>query len=351
MTVRKVTPQKNGCKYIFDVYYEKDGEKIRYRSKAYRTIRERKQGEREFYDSLSGHTINDIIDLYITVTGKRWKMSTRETNERRLSHLRKLYGDKTLCGLTEGDLTGFYDYLDKLVKEEKNGHRRPYSAYYKNQVITYFKAINHFREMYLNESSPIVGMMQYYKVPTTHRISFWTEEQFKAFISCVDDIEYKCFFTFLYYTGVRRGEALALTFEDVDYVKRTISITKAWNKKDFRDISPKTPSSVRTIPICNQAFESILTMKEHHRKGRIFSGDHPLPPVSMDRHKKDAIEKSGVPYIRTHDFRHSFVSLMINRGANISMVSQYVGHSSTQTTLDVYAHFFPETLKSVIDSL
>lgn len=350
MTVRKITPQKNGCKYIFDVYVEKDGDRKRYRSKAYKTIRERKQAEREYYKGLDGHTFNDIIDLYITTTGKRWKKSTRETNERRLSHIRKLYGDKTPSGLTEGDLRGFYDYLDKLVKVDKNGLRRPYSAYYKNQVITYFKAVCNYAELYLNEKSMIPKMIQYYPKPRQQKMSFWTEEQFKAFISCVDDIEYRCFFTFLYYTGLRRGEALALTFDDVDFNRHTISITKAWNKKDFADISPKTKSSVRTIPICDKAYDCILQMKEHH-SGRIFSGDRPLAPVNIDRKKKDAIERSGVPYIRIHDFRHSFVSLMINRGRNISMVSQYVGHASTQTTLDVYAHFFPETLKSVIDSL
>ena len=57
---------------------------------------------------------------------------------------------------------------------------------------------------------------------------------------------------------------------------------------------------------------------------------------------------SGVKYIRTHDFRHSCASLLINSGANVTMVARYLGHSQIDETLNTYSHMFPSALNNVI---
>ena len=353
MTVRKVNRQKNGGKYIFDTYYnDSDGTRKRYRSKAFRTQSERKQAERDFFNRLESpeHTINEIIDLYIETKGRHWKLSTLESNTNKLSHIRKYFGNKRLSELTEDNYRRFLSYLDRLSKSEQNGLKMPYSNRYKNNVLIYMKAITKFAELYLNESSKIPFMFDSYRVEPV-QISFLTEEQFNEFIQCVDDVRFRALFTFLFYVGCRRGEALRLRFEDVDIQKRTVSITKRWNKLDKKDISPKTKSSIRTIPICDKALQSVLEMKRYYGKGRIFGGEKPLTCASIERRKDRAIEKSGVPYIRIHDFRHSFISMMLEKGANMPMVRAYVGHSSVKTTLDVYSHFSARSLQNLIDKM
>lgn len=353
MTVRKIKEQKNGGKYIFDTYYDADGQRKRYRSKAFRTIGERKQAERDFFNHLENpeHTIRQIVDLYVSTKGREWKLSTRESNCNKLSHICDYMGNKRLSDLTESDYRGFLNYLDRLYVPNKKAVRTHYSSRYKNNVLIYMKAITKFAKLYYNESSNIPFMFGNYRMDEPSKMNFLTETQFEKFIEYVDDVRFKHLYTFLFYVGCRRGEALRLRFEDVNFSKRTITISKAWNKLDKADISPKTKSSVRTIPICDKAMQSILRMKSLYKKGRVFGGDKPLSCASIERYKDRAIEKSGVPYIRVHDLRHSFISMMLEKGANMTMVSAYVGHSSVTTTLDIYSHYSEGSLRSVIDLL
>ena len=351
MTVRKIKEQKNGGKYIFDTYYDINGERKRHRSGAYRTINERKQAEREFFNHLENpdHTIRQIVDRYVSTKGRQWKLSTRESNCNKLSHICDYLGDKTLSELTESDYRGFLNYLDRLYVPNKKAVRTHYSSRYKNNVLIYMKAITKFASLYYNETSNIPFMFGNYRIENTKKMNFLTEQQFQKFIDCVEDIRYKSLYTFLFYVGCRRGEALRLRFSDVNYDKKTITISKAYNKLDKADISPKTKSSVRTIPVCDKAMQSILTMKSLYKRGRIFGGEKPLSCASIERYKDRAIEKSGVPYIRIHDLRHSFISMMLEKGANMTMVSAYVGHSSVTTTLDIYAHYSEGSLRQIID--
>lgn len=353
MTVRKIEPLKNGCKYIFDVYYYKDGEKKRYRSKAFRTIAETKDAEREFLNHQESpyHTIREIVGLYISSHKNQWKLSTLETNTRRMSHICDYMGDKTLSDLTQGDLTGFCNYLDKLCNPHKKPRRVPYSARYKNQVITYFKAVCKYAETYLGESSRVASMLQPYRLESKPTMQFLTDDQFEEFIQYVDSPPHRALLTFLFNVGCRRGEALRLRFDDVDFNTRTISITKAWNKLDLKDISPKTKSSVRTIPINKKAFECVLKMKDLYHTGRVFGGKKPLSPVSIDRARDSALAHCNIPHFRIHDLRHSFISNALMKGMPVTMVRKYVGHSSIKTTLDTYAHFTDKSLRNFIDSL
>lgn len=354
MTVRKIKEQKNKGKYIFDTYYDdKNGERKRYRSKAYRTINERKEAERRFFNRLesSDHTIREIIDLYVDTKGREWKLSTKESVCDKLSHICEYLGDKTLPELTENDYRAFLNHLDRLYVPNKTSVRKHYSSRYKNNVMIYMKALCKFAETYLDETSKVPFMFGNYRLDDTKKMNYLTEDQFRQFIACVEDDRFRHLFTFLFYTGCRRGEALRLRFDDVDYQRHTVSITKAWNKCDKADISPKTKTSVRTIPICDKAMQSVLRMKTIYHKGRIFGGDKPLSPTEIERQKNKAIEVSGVPYIRTHDLRHSFVSLLLEKGANMTMVSRYVGHSSVTTTLDIYSHYSEASLSQIIDHI
>lgn len=60
---------------------------------------------------------------------------------------------------------------------------------------------------------------------------FWTEDEFKQFISNVDNELYKLYFSFLYLTGCRKGESLALTWNDIDYIRQEVRISKSLNRK------------------------------------------------------------------------------------------------------------------------
>ena len=120
-----------------------------------------------------------------------------------------------------------------------------------------------------------------------------------------------------------------------------------------------TATSNRKIPICDDLYDS---MKEYYNSVKQFKnfneefycfgedkGITPIPYSTARRRKVVVAERAGVKEIRLHDFRHSCASLLINSGANISVVSKYLGNSDINETLNTYSHMFDSALNSVVN--
>ena len=90
-------------------------------------------------------------------------------------------------------------------------------------------------------------------------------------------------------------------------------------------------------------------------KNYFVAGDaFPISSNTLADHKNTNCEKAGVKQIKLHDFRHSCASLLINKGANIQVVTKYLGHTKIEETLKTYSHLFISTLAetiNVIDTL
>lgn len=121
----------------------------------------------------------------------------------------------------------------------------------------------------------------------------------------------------------------------------------------------KTASSNRKIPICDdlydsmkEYYDSLKQYKNFNNEFFCFGNDYGITPIShpqAQRRKKVVAEKVGIKEIRLHDFRHSCASLLINSGAQVTMVSKYLGHSGMNETLNTYSHMFDSALDSVVD--
>lgn len=165
-------------------------------------------------------------------------------------------------------------------------------------------------------------------------------------------------------TGLRRGELLALRWQDVDlqaglvHVKRTLARVKNHNAPDGTpktrlDIhDPKTALSKRTVPIppgcvdalkhhkARQAEERLKLGQTFEDHGLVFCGleGEPRDPTEFTRHFGRVLKKAGVPAIRLHDARHTFTTLMLELGESPKTVQTMLGHSSVAITLDIYSH-------------
>lgn len=346
---------KEGKKYFYDVYYDKK----RYRSKLFSTKSEAKKAERDFLERLekglssNDYTFNDVIDKYIAHKKRVWKKSTEETTVDILNHIRYKLGKIKVRELTTKQYEAFLDYIDNLSTVSKHSGKlikKPYSVRYKNRVLMYVKSVCDYAKKHLRVSTDIPWMYDNWKDNSQKKMQVLTVAEFDSFLQYVSG-DYKSFFTFLFYTGCRRGEALALTFEDVDFQSRTIRINKSFSKVENKPVSTKTKSSIRTIPVSSKAFQAVEEMYSKYHKGYIFGGKKPLGFSSIERHKNRALDKAGLPRIRVHDLRHSFITMMINKGADIATVSRYVGHSSIKQTLDTYTHYYENKMKEVINIL
>lgn len=221
-----------------------------------------------------------------------------------------------------------------------------YSHGYKNALRSVLSSILKFGHKYYQTENPMPDTDGFRNTDSKKEMLFWTPEEFSQFISVVDDEKYRLLFRTLYICGCRKGEALALTWDDIDQGKRTIRINKnATNKgseKGMTITTPKNNSSNRIIPIPEHLCADLLAFRGSSTGTQfIFGSDSPLSFNSVDHAFSKYIKLSGVKGIRIHDLRHSCASLLISQGVSIVGVSKRLGHTNTEQTLNTYAHLLP----------
>lgn len=156
---------------------------------------------------------------------------------------------------------------------------------------------------------------------------------------------------------MRLGEVLALNWNDIDFSRNIITVSKSvYFKKGVSYISPpKTKASIRQIGI-NSKLMNELEVWQHKQYELLkqFSNDEctdlqlfqssPVP-ITKDRIEKyyhDLLKRNSNPKkIRIHDLRHSHASLLINQGEDYLVVKERLGHASITSTIDTYSHLYP----------
>lgn len=352
-------PSKDGKKYYFDVYYDIEGRKKRYRSKLYLTKAEAKKAERLFLQSehVTEYTFNEIIDSYIEFKKKNWKQSTYRAYNDIFNHIRYKLGSVYVSELTKAQYEAFLKYLDnlyKVVKRRGKPVKIRYSVRYKNTIVRRVKTICRYAELHYNVKTRIPFLYDSWKQDNKDTKVVITPESLQKLTSCVAQTPYRNLLIFLFYTGCRRGEALALQFKDVDFENKTINIYKSYSIIDKKTISPKTTSSIRTIPLSAKAYEAVLAMREYYGyvpSYYVFGGKRTLPCSSIERIKNKALRDAKLPHMRIHDFRHSFITMMVSKNADIGALAHYVGHASVKQTLDTYTHFYEDKVKAMVEDI
>ena len=186
----------------------------------------------------------------------------------------------------------------------------------------------------------------------TEEMQFWTLGEYLLFADAImeEPFFYYCF-EVLYWTGIREGELLALTYDDFDFVNKTISITKTYQVVKGKEIigPPKTSKGIRIVNMPDRLCDEMKDYFEMcYDKGsnRAFATSKHSLKKAMRRGAKEA----GVKEIRIHDLRHSHISLLISLGFSPVEIAKRVGHESITITLR-YAHMFPSAQKDMMDKL
>ena len=138
-------------------------------------------------------------------------------------------------------------------------------------------------------------------------------------------------FIFTLNTGVRIGESLALSWNDIDFKNKTILINKAYNQTTKTITIPKTNSSFRIIPLFKHVEKLLLSM---NRKGDLIF-DININSI------KTALQNITRIYnikVSPHMLRHTFATKCLEHNVNSKVVQEWLGHNSIQTTQDLYQH-------------
>ena len=229
----------------------------------------------------------------------------------------------------------------------------------KNLTLSLLRSIARFGSDYYNLPNNAKIVKKISSNTDDHvEMKVWTNEEFELFIKHVDNYLYKAFFTFLFRTGVRRGEAKALLKSDVD--GDVVSIEKSMRSNINGNKPLKTLSSRRKVRLDKQTLDTIKPLLEMPGP-YLFGNEEPVGNSTVQRHFASGIvdcnkvlsQTKGplIPAIRIHDLRHSHATILINKGANIVAVSKRLGHSDISMTLKVYTHLLKETEDMLIQIL
>jgi integrase len=182
-------------------------------------------------------------------------------------------------------------------------------------------------------------------------------EDVPNFLEAAAQTPYHALFYTLLFTGMRRGEALALRWKSVDLMLLSLSVVETAYKLEgsYKVKEPKTAHSQRQITLP----PSLALVLHEHKAGQMqhrallgrplndydfvfaHSDGTPLDPSTVSHAFANVVRKAGLPPIRLHDLRHTHATLMLKAGVHPKIVSERLGHSSIRVTLDTYSHVMP----------
>lgn len=149
-------------------------------------------------------------------------------------------------------------------------------------------------------------------------------------------------------TGMRRGELIALDWQDVDLERRLVTVRRSFVAGV---IGPTKSNRERRVPLSASALAR-LTRRLPRRSGLVFSraDGAPVAHKSMEGGLRRATARAGIRYVSWHVLRHTFASQLASEGVPIPTVKELLGHSSITTTM-LYAHLAPTALRDAVDQL
>lgn len=297
------------------------------------------------YIQNSNQSLADWMNRYRDIRSKRWKISTlTHYNESINNHVIPLIGHNKLTKLT--NLIIQEEFVDELLDK---GLKK---ATIRNILRILNAALNYAVKTEILKRNPITEL-NFDEAKEVERDQYYSEEELNDFLSAVkqDGSPTRiALFTLLAMTGMRRGEAMALYWSDIDFVEKTISITKTRDRYGERD--PKTKRSIRKVHI-NDVLATELkvyynwTVKEKWKRSIepkngdvVFITVKGLRPIA-DCYTKDAMahisNKYHIRRIKTHGLRHTFASILLSRNVPLITVAEMLG-DHPNTVNNIYAH-------------
>jgi integrase len=267
-------------------------------------------------------------------SGDRYKPSAIRAYERAVRRILPDYGARKLSDLGRVDLQDFADRLgaEGLDASTVRNAIMPLRAIYRRAVSRGEVALNPTTRL---ELPAVRG--------TRDRIA--SPREAGELLDALPQRERALWATALY-GGLRRGELMALRWEDIDLAGGVIRVERSWDQ--FAGvIEPKSQAGRRSVPIA-VALRDLLVERKlacSWSEGLAFgrSATVPFSDTGIAKRAQRAWAGAKLQPITMHECRHTFASLMIAAGVNAKALSTYLGHATISITLDRYGHLWPGT--------
>lgn len=355
-------PTKDGRIYFFRIKYRDIlGVSHDYTSPKYKTQKEAVNEEALYRINIgakksitSNITIGQAFEEYFAKHSQKVKKQTALKILNLYEHIKKFKNIKI------NDIT--LNIVNAIKKELADN--KTLGTIRKNRILGLLKICIKYANKYYNSSAECLKFFDNFVDVNSQKkeMDFFTYEEYQKFDSVIDKHNWHTFFEILYFMGLRQGECQALTWQDINFEKKMISITKTLTSKikgvNWTISAPKTKNSTRILPMPNNVLNDLKSIKnevsqltDYSNEWFVFGNSIPFKETTIANYKNNYCQLAKVKQIRVHDFRHSCASFLISQGASITLVSKYLGHSKVSITLDIYSHFYKSELENIVERI
>ncbi len=339
--------------YVQFRYVDWTGKRCQKMKRGFDTKKEAEQWERQFKLKEKADLdmrFSEFWKLYEADMKPRLKLNTWLSKEHIVkTKILPYFGKKKMCEITARDVITWQNQLRTMIGR----YGKPYAPTYQKTIHAALSSIfNHamrYYELSGNPANKAGGM----GAEESKEMLFWTKEEYLKFAEAVMDKPLFYYaFELLYWCGIREGELLALTPDDFDFEKKTLRISKSYQRLQGKDVvtTPKTKKSNRVITmpdfLCEEMKDCLKMFYHIGKHSRIFQ----FTKYGLYHEMVRGSEAAGVQKIRVHDLRHSHISLLVDMGFTAKAIGDRVGHESEHIT-NHYTHLFPSRQTEMADRL
>lgn len=374
--IKKYTTKNGETRYLFQTYLGIDpltGKERRTTRRGFKTMKEAKQAERNLLldveenglpsnqsDGFQDPTFEELASLWLenykttvkpstfeNVKSKVEKMTEEHFKELKLKKITVAYCQKVVIELSESYV--LYNHYLSVI----------------NRIFKYAVLMD------ILDSNPFDKVIKPKSRQTQRKGNFLTKEELREFLKLAQTATLSYFSPLVHlmsYTGLRQGEALALKWSDIDFENKKITVDKtAVRIKEKQTLqTPKTKNSKRVISIDPTTLSILKSWKKdqikiYFKNGKHFEGDDNF---IFTNERADWVQiHNFIPYfkrfvtdhklkpITPHGLRHTHASLLFSAGVEPKNISDRLGHSTVQITLDLYTHITEEQRTDTVEKL
>ena len=374
--IKKYTTKNGETRYLFQTYLGIDpltGKERRTTRRGFKTMKEAKQAERNLLfdveenglpsnqsDGFQDPTFEELASLWLENYKTTVKPSTFENVKSKVEKMtEEHFKELKLKKITVA-------YCQKVVIELSKSY-----VLYNHYLSVINRIFKYAVLMDILDSNPFDKVIKPKSRQTQRKGNFLTKEELKEFLKLAQNTTLSYFFPLVHlmsYTGLRQGEALALKWSDIDFENKKITVNKTATRiKEKQTLqTPKTKNSKRVISIDSATLSILRSWKKdqikiYFKNGKHFEGDENFIFTNQQgewvhihnfiRYFKRFIADHKLKQITPHGLRHTHASLLFSAGVEPKNISDRLGHSTVQITLDLYTHITEEQRTDTVDKL
>ena len=374
--IKKYTTKNGETRYLFQTYLGIDpitNKERRTTRRGFKTIKEAKQAERNLLldveenglpsnqsDGFQDPTFEELAQLWLENYKTTVKPSTFENVKSKVEKMtEEHFKELKLKKITVA-------YCQRVVIELSKTY-----VLYNHYLSVINRIFKYAVLMDVLNSNPFDKVIKPKSKQTQRKGNFLTKEELKEFLKLAQTATLSYFFPLVHlmsYTGLRQGEAIALKWSDIDFENKKITVDKTAARIEGKQSlqTPKTKNSKRVISIDPTTLSILKNWKKdqikiYFKNGKHFEGDENFIFTNQRgewvhihnfiRYFKRFIADHKLKTITPHGLRHTHASLLFSAGVEPKNISDRLGHSTVQITLDLYTHITEEQRTDTVEKL